>query len=89
VANESGAPLPGYDAPGQHIEGPPERSQHPNGKWWPKAQFIQYRVNFFTRDSTQTPALSDLIIHFEPGIVNSNGKPNNGSDYVYLPLVLK
>lgn len=84
-ANQSGAPLPGYDAPGQHIE-------DASGDFWPQARYIQYRVNFFTRDSTKTPELDDLIIYFDHEIRedngNGNGDPGTNSQ-VILPIVLK
>jgi hypothetical protein len=72
-----GSPLQGYDAPGQHIEDAGEN-------YWPQARFIQYRVNFWARDTAtdpdltvlETPFLFDVILHYErpPG--------------VFLPLVL-
>jgi hypothetical protein len=84
-ANESGAPLAGYDAPGQHIE-------DSAGEFWPQSRYIQYRVNFFTRDSTKTPQLDDLTIYFDR--VAPEDDDNNGSDpgttrHVFLPIVLK
>ena len=77
--NVSGAPIPGYDAPGQHIEDASAQS-------WPQARYIQYRVNYFTRDSIYTPELDDLTIFFDSQAPN-NG---NGKDYfTYLPLIMK
>lgn len=67
----SGAPLPGYSAPGQHIE-------DAAGNYWPQARYIQYRVNFFTRDSAKTPELDNLIVYYQPG-----------TRRLYLPLVVK
>jgi len=57
----SGAPLPGYNAPGQHIEDALK-------KLYPQARYIQYRVNMYTRDSTKTPILDSLTLYYEPGI---------------------
>ena len=81
----SGAPIPGYDAPGQHIE-------DASAGFWPQARYIQYRVNFFTRDSTRTPELYNLAIYFEGEDNNNNGGGNNGPGtnyFTFLPLVLK
>ena len=74
----TGAPLLGYDAPGRHIV-------NAAGEQWPKAQFIQYRINFWARNVSHagqivklnTPCLFDVILHYErPPIV-------------YLPVVLR
>jgi hypothetical protein len=73
-AFDSGAPLPGHDSPGQHIE-------DALGNFWPQARYIQYRVNFYTRDSRKTPELYDLTIFYKRG--------TNISHSLYLPLVLK
>jgi hypothetical protein len=81
LAVNSGAPLPGYDAPGQHIE-------NAAGTFWPQARYIQYRVNFFTRDSTHTPELDALTIYFDNGIRPDDGD-NGVKSYIYLPMVLK
>jgi hypothetical protein len=78
-ASESGAPIPGYSAPGQHIE-------DASAQYWPQARYIQYRVNYFTRDSIYTPELDDLTIFFD------GQAPNNGNDkdyFTYLPLITK
>ena len=80
-ANATGAPLAGHDAPGQHIE-------DASGKSWPQARYIQYRVNFFTRDSTKTPELEDLTIYFDQ--VAPDDDNNHGTtSHVYLPIVVK
>jgi hypothetical protein len=80
-ANATGAPLAGYDAPGQHIE-------DASGESWPQARYIQYRVNFFTRDSTKTPELEDLTIYFDQ--VAPDDDNNHGTtSHVYLPIVVK
>lgn len=73
-----GAPLQGYDAPGQHIE-------DAAGNYFPQARFIQYRVNFWARnvatipDATvlNTPFLFDVILHYERPPV------------IYLPAIYK
>jgi hypothetical protein len=73
-----GAPLEGYDAPGQHIV-------DENGDWWPQARYIQYRVNFWARDVAtdpsvimlKTPFLFDVILHYQL------------PPMAYLPLVFK
>jgi hypothetical protein len=79
----SGAPIPGYDAPGQHIE-------DASASFWPQARYIQYRVNFFTRDSTKTPELYNLAIYFEDEDNNGGGNNGPGTNYfTFLPLVLK
>jgi hypothetical protein len=76
-ATSSGAPSPGYDAPGQHIE-------DASGNFWPQARYIQYRVNFYTRDETHTPELDNLTIYFDQGASGSSG-----GHYTYLPLILR
>jgi hypothetical protein len=81
AAYESGAPLPGYNAPGQHIE-------NASGRLWPQARYIQYRVNFYTRESTNTPVLDNLTIYFDNGIRPGDGG-NGVKSYIYLPMVLK
>lgn len=77
-AVSKGAPLQGYDAPGQHIE-------DANGDYFPQKRYIQYRVNFWARDAAEepdvvvlnTPFLFDVILHYErPPII-------------YLPAVFK
>jgi hypothetical protein len=82
--DESGAPIPGYDAPGQHIE-------DAAGDFWPQARYIQYRVNFFTRDSTKTPELNNLSIHFDRN-VHQDDDDDQGTgtvSFTFLPIVLK
>ena len=73
-----GAPLQGYDAPGQHIE-------DAAGHYFPQARFIQYRVNFWARNMASlpsavelhTPTLFDVILHYERPPV------------IYLPAIYK
>ena len=77
-----GAPLQGYDAPGQHIEDAAGNTCPDN---CPTARYIQYRVNFWARDAEldpgvtvlNTPFLFDVILGYEPPFD------------VYLPLVLR
>jgi hypothetical protein len=77
-----GAPLQGYDAPGQHIEDAAGNTCPDN---CPTAQYIQYRVNFWARDAEpdtgvtvlNTPFLFDVILGYEPPF------------RVYLPVVLR
>jgi len=77
-----GAPLQGYDAPGQHIENASGDTCPDN---CPTARYIQYRVNFWARDAEpdpgvtvlNTPFLFDVILGYEPPFD------------IYLPLVLK
>ncbi len=76
---DSGAPLPGYNAPGQHIE-------DAFGNVGPKARYIQYRVNFYTRESTNTPELYNLTLYYDTG---GNFVPGGPSKQIYLPIVLK
>ncbi|MBN1135412.1 MAG: hypothetical protein JXM73_02445, partial [Anaerolineae bacterium] len=65
-----GAPLQGYDAPGQHIE---DAVGHTCPDNCPTARYIQYRVNFWARNASPTPAavelytpfLFDVILHYE------------------------
>jgi hypothetical protein len=82
----SGAPLPGYDAPGQHIE-------DSSGSFWPQARYIQYRVNFFTRVSENTPVLDNLTIYFEPDPDAPGPTPTvtppSGPVSVFMPILLK
>ena len=76
-----GSPLQGYDAPGQHIEDAAGNHCPEN---CPQARYIQYRVNFWARNSATTPTsvvlrtpfLYDVILHYENSIT-------------YLPIVLK
>lgn len=76
-AFDSGAPLPGYDAPGQHIV-------DSTGAFWPQARYIQYRVNFYTRDETKTPELDSLTLYYD------NQSSIAGSDnYTYLPIIMR
>jgi len=81
-----GAPLPGYDAPGQHIE-------DSSGSFWPQARYIQYRVNFYTRDSQNSPVLDNLTLYFEPDadspIPTSTPPPPSGHSYIHLPIIVK
>jgi hypothetical protein len=77
-----GAPLQGYDAPGQHIE---DASGNTCPDTCPTARYIQYRVNFWARDAEpdpgvtvlNTPFLFDVILGYEPPFD------------VYLPVVLR
>jgi CARDB len=65
-----GAPLQGYDAPGQHIE---DAAGHTCPDNCPTARYIQYRVNFWARNASPnpnavqlfTPFLFDVILHYE------------------------
>jgi hypothetical protein len=76
-----GAPLQGYDAPGQHIE---DAQGNICPEDCPRARYIQYRVNFWSRDNLdvagvelRTPFLFDAILHYQrPPIL-------------YLPIVTK
>ncbi len=77
-----GAPLQGYDAPGQHIEDALGNTC-PNN--CPTARYIQYRVNFWARNASPlpdefvelyTPFLFDVILHYERYMV-------------FLPLITK
>ena len=91
TGNESGAPLQGFEAPGQHIRlagiAPDGtrlyevRAQRhiaaANGSLFPRARYIQYRVNFWSRRWFSTPFLKEITLHYQ--------KPFR----VYLPLVLK
>ncbi|MCB0193476.1 MAG: hypothetical protein KDJ65_16130 [Anaerolineae bacterium] len=79
-ANETGAPLAGYNAPGQHIE-------DAAGNTWPKARYIQYRVNFFTRDETKSPKLDNLTLYYSSDSDGPGSGP--GSNRVFLPIVVK
>ena len=77
-ATRTGAPIAGYRA-GGHIE-------DASGAFWPEGRYIQYRVNFFTRDSIYTPELDDLTIFYDrQGPSNGNEKDN----FTYLPLIMK
>jgi hypothetical protein len=76
LAQTSGAPIQGYDAPGQHIE-------NAAGGYWPKARYIQYRVNFYTRDSSLTPALDSMTLYYS----TVNGPGTGHSSKLYLPLI--
>jgi hypothetical protein len=77
-----GAPLQGYDAPGQHIENAAGDTCPDN---CPTARYIQYRVNFWARDAEpdpgvtvlNTPFLFDVILGYEPPF------------RIYLPIVLR
>jgi hypothetical protein len=80
-ASETGAPIAGYNSPGQHIE-------DASGNFWPKARYIQYRVNFFTRDETKTPELDNLTLYYLADGTVSGGSP--GFDHqIFLPLLIK
>ena len=84
-AVDSGAPLPGYDAPGQHVE-------DASGDFWPQARYIQYRVNFYTRISQNTPIMDDLTIYFLPDADAPDPTPTpppSGPGTVYLPIIVK
>lgn len=78
-ASDTGAPLAGYNSPGQHIE-------NASGQTWPQARYIQYRVNFFTRDETKTPELDNLTLYYQ-----SDGGPIGSPEFdqVFLPLLVK
>jgi hypothetical protein len=82
----SGAPLSGYDAPGQHIE-------DSSGSFWPQARYIQYRVNFFTRISQNTPVLDSLTVYFVPDADAPNPTPTppppSGHGVIYLPIIIR
>lgn len=78
-AFDSGAPLPGYDAPGQHIE-------DAAGHHWPTARYIQYRVNLYTRDETLTPELDSLTLYYDSLSTGGNG---SGKYATFIPVVLK
>jgi hypothetical protein len=71
----SGAPLQGYNAPGQHIE-------DASKKFRPQARYIQYRVNMYARrhidDRFYTPVLDSITIYYESEFI-----------HIYLPLVLR
>ena len=77
-----GAPLQGYDAPGQHIENSAGDACPDN---CPTARYIQYRVNFWARDAEpdpgvtvlNTPFLFDVTLGYEPPF------------RIYLPVVLR
>ncbi len=82
----SGAPLAGYDAPGQHIE-------DSSGSFWPQARYIQYRVNFYTRVSQNTPELDDLTLYYVPDADAPDPTPTppppSGPGTVYLPIITR
>jgi len=79
-----GAPLEGYDAPGQHIIDAAGQPLH-------QARYIQYKVNMWTKGLgpdppwepypyygiVKTPQLFDVILHY------------NAPARLYLPLVLR
>ncbi len=77
-----GAPLQGYDAPGQHIENASGDTCPDN---CPTARYIQYRVNFWARDAEpdpgvtvlNTPFLFDVTLGYEPPY------------RIYMPLMLR
>ena len=79
-ASETGAPLAGYNSPGQHIEGA-------SGNTRPTARYIQYRVNFFSRDETKTPELTDLTLYYLSGGDGSGGSPE--PNQTFLPTLVK
>lgn len=89
--SESGAPLQGYKAPGQHIRllgtlADGQKLYHvenqvkikaSDGSLFPRARYIQYKINFWTRGWAQTPFLKEIVLHYQ-------------APYrVYLPLVLR
>jgi hypothetical protein len=80
----SGAPIPGYDSPGQYIE-------DAAGEIKPQARYIQYRINFYSRDETNSPELDNITLFYHPEVLNGsnggNGGPPSGS--VFLPIILK
>ncbi|GEM_PF-1776265 len=88
---ESGAPLQGYKGPGEHIrllgitaEGQKLYSVEnqakiaaSDGSLFPRARYIQYKINFWTRHWSETPFLQEIVLHYQ-------------APYrVYLPLILK
>jgi hypothetical protein len=77
-ALSKGSPLQGYDAPGQHIVSAA-------GAAWPQARFIQYRVNFWARDTEPDPGLVELRTPFLYDVILHYDRPPN----LWLPLVLK
>jgi hypothetical protein len=79
--DQSGAPLPGYGAPGQHIE-------DGAGLFRPQARYIQYRVNFFTRESDKTPLLDNVTIYFDNGLPDEQDNQPK-TQRLYLPLVIR
>jgi hypothetical protein len=79
--DQSGAPLPGYGAPGQHIE-------DSAGLFWPQARYIQYRVNFFTRESDKTPILDNVTIYFDNGLPDEQDNQPKAKR-LYLPLIMR
>lgn len=87
----SGAPLQGYKGPGQHIrllgilaDGQKiygvenqEKIKAADGSLFPRARYIQYKINFWTRHWSRTPFLKEVVLHYQ-------------APYrVYLPLVLR
>ena len=78
----SGAPIAGYDSPGQYIE-------DAFGEIKPQAQYIQYRINFYSRDETNSPELDNITLFYQPPetLNGSNGGSHTGS--VFLPVILK
>jgi hypothetical protein len=77
-----GAPLQGYDAPGQHIEDASGNTCPDN---CPTAQFIQYRVNFWARDAEPDPGVTVLNTSFLFDVILGYEPPFD----LYLPVVLK
>jgi hypothetical protein len=84
VAGQSvGAPVQGLDAPGRHI-------LDRNGKPFPEARYIQYKVDFWQKKQTcgppgktavypfcTSPILADVTLHY------------NVTYAIYLPIVFK
>jgi hypothetical protein len=50
------------------------------------ARYIQYRVNFYTRDSTRTPVLNNLTLYYDTG---GGFVPGGPGKRIYLPLIRK
>ncbi|MCL7452113.1 MAG: hypothetical protein M8467_03590 [Anaerolineae bacterium] len=73
-----GAPLQGYDAPGQHIE-------DAAGDYWPQARFIQYRVNFWARNAASLPGIVQLNTPFLFDVILHYDRP----PIIYLPIVFR
>ena len=70
-------PMRGYVGRGSNIVGPA-------GKW-PEGRYAQYRVNFWTRDSRYSPEVYFVSLFHG----RASGQGSYGSDYVYLPIILK
>jgi hypothetical protein len=77
-----GAPLEGYDAPGQHIENASGDTCPDN---CPTARYIQYRVNFWARDAEPDPGVTVLYTPFLFDVILGYEPPFD----IYVPLVLR